>query len=246
MNSLSIQLYTVRDHLTADAGETLERLAGIGFTQVEPFGLVDFADQLAEPMARLGLSAPTAHVKLAGADLDAVFSAARRLGVGTVVDPLIDPARWSSRDGVEGVARELREASARAADQGLRVGYHNHAFELENRIAGVPALEVFAEAAGDAVDLEVDTYWAEVGGESAPDLLRRLGERVVAIHVKDGPKTKENTDQVAVGSGSMPIAEILAAAPQALPVVELDDFAGEIFDAVVASHAHLAGAPQGA
>lgn len=241
MNALSIQLYTVRDHLDADPAATLERLASIGFTQVEPFGLVDFAERIAEPLDRLGLSTPTAHVKLAGADLDAVFAAARRLGVGTVIDPMIDPSRWTSREGVEAVAAELREASARAADQGLRVGYHNHAFELENRIEGTSALEVFAEAAGDAVGLEVDAYWAEVGGEPAPDLLRRLGERVVAIHVKDGPKTTVNTDQVAVGAGSMPIREILAAAPQALPVVELDDFSGEIFDAVSASHAHLTG-----
>lgn len=241
VNPLSIQLYTVRGHLAADPAATLERLSSIGFTQVEPFGLVDFAEQIAEPLTRLGLSAPTAHVRLAGADLDAVFSAARGLGVGTVVDPMIDPARWATREAVEEVAAELREAAVRAADEGLRVGYHNHAFELENRIAGTSALEVFAEAAGDGVDLEVDTYWAEVGGEPAPDLLRRLGERVVAIHVKDGPKTTENTDQVAVGSGSMPIAEILAAAPQALPVVELDDFSGEIFDAVTASHAYLAG-----
>ncbi|GAB3187931.1 sugar phosphate isomerase/epimerase [Nesterenkonia suensis] len=241
MNDLSIQLYTVRGSVGADPASTLERLAAIGFRQVEPFGLVDFADRLAEPLNRLGLAAPTAHVTLAGAELDAVFSAARRLGVSTVIDPFIDPARWTTRDGVEAVATELREASARAADEGLRVGYHNHAFELENRISGTSALEVFAEVAGDAVDLEVDTYWAEVGGESAPELLRRLGERVVAIHVKDGPKTTENTDQVAVGSGSMPVAEILAAAPQALPVVELDDFSGEIFDAVSASHAYLTG-----
>ncbi|GAA1172017.1 TIM barrel protein [Nesterenkonia xinjiangensis] len=239
MRNLSIQLYTVRGSLEADPASALERLASIGFRQVEPFGLVDFADRLAEPLDRLDLSAPTAHVKLAGADLDAVFSAARRLGVGTVIDPMIDPARWTTREGVEAVAAELQEASARAAEQGLRVGYHNHAFELESRIAGTSALEVFAEAVGDAVDLEVDTYWAEVGGESAPELLRRLGERVVAIHVKDGPKTKVNTDQVAVGAGSMPIQEILAAAPRALPVVELDDFSGEIFDAVAASHSHL-------
>ncbi len=241
MKTPSIQLYTVREALDADPAATLERLATIGFSQVEPFGLDSRAAVLVEPLRRLGLTAPTAHVKLVDGDPRAAFDAAESLGVSTVIDPMIDPRRWTAREDVEGIAAELRGIAEQAADRGLRVGYHNHAFELENRIDGAPALEIFAAAVGDAVDLEVDTYWAEVGGVSAVELLSRLGEQVVALHVKDGPRTRENTDQVAVGSGDLPVAEILAAAEHALPVVELDDHDGEIFAAVEASRRFLDG-----
>lgn len=257
MNPLSIQLYTVRNLLADDCAGTLERLAGIGYTQVEPFAFLSNKEELAENLPRLGLTAPTAHLRLVGeeaADQGAfaqeVFDTARRLGITTVIDPMIDPARWSTREDVLGVAAELQDWAERAADHGLRIGYHNHAFELRNRISGTPALEVFAEAVGDAVDLEVDTYWAEVGGTPAADLVQRLGEQVTALHIKDGPVTERNKDQVAVGAGRMPVEKILSAAPQALAVVELDDTEQDILTAVRQSYEHLtgqalAGAPAG-
>jgi hypothetical protein len=62
------------------------------------------------------------------------------------------------------------------------------------------------------------------------------------IHVKDGPISMDTKAQTAVGGGASPIAEILAAAPQALRVVELDDFDGDVFDAVRDSLAFLVAA----
>ena len=89
--------------------------------------------------------------------------------------------------------------------------------------------------------LEVDTYWAEVGGVPAAALLERLGDRVRFLHVKDGAVTQDDQDQVAVGSGALDIAAILAAAPQAQQVVELDGFAGDVFDALRDSVTYLNG-----
>ena len=91
--------------------------------------------------------------------------------------------------------------------------------------------------------LEVDTFWAEVGGEPAPALLRRLGERVQLLHVKDGPRVRDTSRQTAVGSGSLPIADILAAAPHAVRVIELDAYgAGDVFDALADSWRFMSGA----
>lgn len=238
---LSVQLYTVRGHLAEDLPGTLEKIAGIGFTNVEPYAFVERAAEYQEHLTRLGLTAPTAHVKLIDGDLDAIFAAAKQLGISTIIDPHIDESRWTTRDSVVGIARDLKDIAAKAADHGLAIGYHNHAFELENRIDGTAALEVFAEEVGTAVALEVDTYWAEVGGEDAPALLARLGDQVKALHVKDGPKNKNDKEQVAVGAGSMPVAKILAAAPHALRVVELDDHDGDVLQAVADSYAFLAG-----
>lgn len=240
-DELSVQLYTVREHIAQDLPGSLGRLAEIGYRRVEPWGLVDRADQLAEHLPDLGLEAPTSHVHLLGADLDAVFSAAKKVGVTTIIDPHVPEENWTDRESIQRIAAELGEIAQRAADHGLRVGYHNHAFELERRIDGVSALEVLADAAPASVILEVDTYWAEVGGEPAAELLRRLGERVQALHVKDGPRTKDDKDQVAVGDGVLPIAEILSAAPGALRVVELDDHAGDVFEALSRSFAFLTG-----
>jgi sugar phosphate isomerase/epimerase len=236
---LSVQLYAVRDSLTADFDGTLERLAGLGFRQVEPFRMIDFAEQLRTGLSRHGLSAPTTHQQLIGADLDAVFAAASGLGIGTVIVPSADPARWQTESGVIELAEEMSEIGAAATPHGVRVGYHNHHFELESKIDGRHALEVFADELAPEVVLEVDTYWAYAGGADVPALLRRLGGRVTALHIKDGDGTLDTSAQVAVGSGSIPVRDILAAAPHALRVVELDDTTGDMFSAIEASRAYL-------
>jgi len=240
-NPLSIQLYTVREHLAADLTGTLQRVADIGFRQVELFNFVDNADRYVEALAEAGLTAPSAHARLVGEDAIRIFEAATKIGVTTVIDPHIDSARWGSRDDVETIAADLNGLAKVAADHGLALGYHNHAFELENRIDGVSALEVLAGSLDESVRLELDTYWAAVGGEDVVPLLGRLGDRVQFLHIKDGPLTKDDKEQLAVGAGKMPIDEILAAAPSALAVVELDDFTGDVFDAVIDSFTYLNG-----
>ena len=236
---LSVQLYTLREALAADADKTLGELAELGFRLVEPFGLPQSAASLRDGLTRYDLSAPTAHGGFLDADLDAVFSAAADLGVQTVVQPSVDPARWQQADDVAAIADGLNQAAVTAARHGVRVGYHNHHFELESRIEDRHALEVLADRLSPGVVLEVDTYWAYAGGADVPALLGRLGDRVVALHVKDGDGTLNTKAQTAVGSGTLPVLDFLAAAPQALRVVELDDSEGDRMQAVADSRAYL-------
>lgn len=238
-SKLSVQLYTVRELLTEDTVGTLRRIADIGFTQVEPFAFLSFGDALREGLAEAGLTAPTTHQGFIGGDLDEVFAAAQALGIQTVIDPYVAPERWQSADDVAAIAEQLNEAAAVASRYGVRVGYHNHAHELESTIEGTTALQFFAGKLAPEVVLEVDTYWVAVGGHDPVTLLPALGDRVVALHIKDGPGTTETKDQVAVGQGSLPIADIIAAAPDALRVVELDDSRGDRFQAVADSFAFL-------
>jgi sugar phosphate isomerase/epimerase len=236
----SLQLYTVRGPLEEDLDGTVKRVAELGFTAVEPYNFVATADALAAALAANGLTAPSGHAPLLRADQDEIFQAAKKLGIGTVIDPHVDSARWTTESDVKATADALNAAAAKGAEYGITVGYHNHEFELENRIGGRSALEVMAEHLDPQVVLEVDTYWAAVGGEEPVALIERLGDRVRFIHIKDGPLTKEDKDQVAVGSGKMPIREIIAAAKHLeAGVVELDDFNGDIFDAVGDSLTYL-------
>jgi sugar phosphate isomerase/epimerase len=171
-----------------------------------------------------------------------------------VIIPSVPAERFAGPDAVAALARDLNEAAARAAAHGLRLGYHNHAFELAP-VAGRTGLEALADALHPDVLLEVDTYWAAVGGAASPGgatpagppgsdvpgLLRRLGDRVRYLHVKDGPVTRDDP-MTAVGAGRMPVAEVLAACPSAeWHVVELDYCATDMLTAVRDSISWLAG-----
>lgn len=235
---LSVQLYSVRGPMSRDPAGTLARLAGIGFRRVEPYALLEHATTLQETLASSGLSAPTTHAHVVGVDDPVeVFEAAVALGIGTVIEPMVRPERWSSRSGVVEVAAELSALARTAAGHGLRVGYHNHWFELESVLDGRPALEVLADALDPAVLLEVDTYWAAVGGQDVPALLRRLGDRVRALHLKDGPIDRDDEHQQPLGRGAMPVPEVVAAVPAVeVPVLEFDAYSGDVFEGLALSY----------
>lgn len=240
-SNLSVQLYTVRNAMAEDFDGTLEQVAGFGFTQVEPFQFINFMDQLRGGLSKHGLSAPTAHVGLLAGDQDEILAAAQELGIKTVIDPHVPEARWQTEEDIKQIASELNAAAEKAADLGLRVGYHNHSHELRSMINGRHALEVAVDHLAPEVVLEVDTYWAYAGGADVVPLLGRLGDRVVALHIKDGDGSLDTKKQVPVGAGSLAVWDYIAAAPDALVVVELDDSEGDLVDAVRDSRAYLVG-----
>ena len=237
----SVQLYSVRDALADDPAGTLRRIAEIGFTRVEPYDLPAHADMLRDELPRNGLAAPTAHAALLNADSATVFATAASLGVGIVIEPCVPAERWTDPVDVAATADGLNALVPVAADHGLAVGYHNHWWELAHRHNGRTALELLADRLDPAVVLEVDVYWAAAGGADTPALLGRLGERVHAIHVKDGDPNRNGDGQVPPGQGRIPIGAVLAAAGTALPVVEFDHYDGDIFTGLAAGLAQLLG-----
>lgn len=257
----SIQLFTLRDALDTDLPGTLDAVAARGFTAVEPYDFVRRAAPMADALAAAGLTAPSGHAFLAspsfvnpdgsGTTLPVqspaeVFAAAKVLGMHTVIDPYTEPARWESIAQIEETARLLNEAAQVGATVDVRVGYHNHAHELEAVFDGVTGLEVLAGLLDDRVVLEVDLYWVSRGGVDPVALLERLGDRVVAVHAKDGTldpalvNAYPPADQVPAGDGAVPLVEAIAAAPALeLAIVEFDHYEGDLWEAIERSRVFL-------
>jgi sugar phosphate isomerase/epimerase len=230
-NPLALQLYTVRDQLASGRTAVLDAIRGYGYAAVEPYDVLTDPEALRADLDEAGLAVCAVHAKALGENAGAFLDGARTVGAGTVIVPWAPPERFADADAIAELARELNEAAARAAGLGLRFGYHNHHFELA-MVGGRTGLEALADALDPVVLLEVDTYWAAVGGQDVPKLLGRLGDRVRYLHVKDGPVTKDDP-MTAVGGGRMPVAEILAACPSAeWHVVELDRCATDVLTAV--------------
>jgi sugar phosphate isomerase/epimerase len=238
-NPLALQLYTLRDQLPAGRKTVLQAVRDLGYGAVEPYDVRTDPAALRADLDEAGLAVCSVHARVLGDDAGSLLDGARTVGADTVIVPSVPPERFADAGAVAALARELNQAAARAADRGLRIGYHNHAFEF-TAVGGRTGLEALADALDPGVVLEVDTYWAAVGGQDVPALLGRLGDRVRYLHVKDGPVTRDDP-MTAVGGGRMPIAEILAACPSAQwHVVELDRCATDMLTAVADSIAWLA------
>ena len=257
---ISVQLYSIHDALDADLDGSLAKLADIGLQTVEAFDFVRRADALRESFERYGLTSPTAHAILIEDEgvvtpdglltvppAEETFAAANVLGVQTVIDPFVAPARWVTLADVQRNADLLNARAEQAKAYGLTVGYHNHDHELATKIDGRPVLEVFAELLDPAVLLEVDLYWAQAGGADILAQLRRLGDRVVAVHVKDGPMRpgisarQLLTDQLPAGQGDVSLASVLTADDLAIAyaVLEFDHYEGDVFDGLAQGYAWL-------
>jgi sugar phosphate isomerase/epimerase len=241
----SIQLYTLRDAMQEDLPGTVARVAEIGFRQVEPYNFVATAKELGAALKENGLTAPSGHAPLLTQDQDEIFAAAKELGIGTVIDPYLPAEYWQDRETIQATAAKLNAAATKGAEHGIRVGYHNHAWELESTIEGTTALEFFAGLLDPELVLEVDTYWAAVGGQDPVELLTRLGDRVRFIHIKDGPGTTDTSAQLPAGQGTIPVLDVITAARSLeVGVVEFDDYSGDIFEGITESLTYLTASSQ--
>jgi sugar phosphate isomerase/epimerase len=256
---ISVQLYSIHQALDQDLDGSLSRLADIGLRTVEAFDFVRRPEALKESFDRYGLRSPTGHAILIEDEgvttpdglltvppAEETFAAARMLGMEVVIDPFVAPERWATLADVERNAERLNRRAGQAAEHGLRVGYHNHDHELTSQIDGRPALEVFADLLDPGVVLEVDLYWAAAAGADPVALLHRLGDRVHAVHVKDGPlrpgiSARElPTDQQPAGQGDVPLASVLSEVDGiGYAIIEFDHYEGDVFDGIAQSYRFL-------
>ena len=233
--SLGVQLYSVRDDIgPGELGRTLRRLAGMGFTHVEPYRILDDTDGLAAALDKTGLRATAAHANVVTGERDAYLAAANRLGLDTLIVPWADPGGLRDRDGVTALARAVNTATRHAADRGISVGYHNHDFEFRQRIDGKPVYEILVDELDDSVLLELDTHWASAGGADVFELLPRLASRIRFLHVTNEPPDDDDPpvlgvdltgrmdEVIAAGraAGAMPVLEIVVHQEDVFPVLE--------------------------
>jgi sugar phosphate isomerase/epimerase len=240
---IGVQMYTLSDQAAADLPGVLRRISELGYAGVEMYGQFDIAPaDLRKLMADLGLRFSSAHVPFpAGRDARKILDTQAELGVPAIAWSL-EADEFASVDAIARGVERVNEGAVNARDYGIRLAYHNHEAEFANKFDGRTAHDVLLELAEPDVLVELDMYWAAVGGADPAAVLHALGERVRFVHVKDGPAKSRADMMVAVGKGSLDIPAALSANPGVQwHIVELDRFDGDMFDALRDSYAYLVG-----
>jgi len=196
VDRISIQLYTVRDALSADPAGTLATLADIGYTRVETAGTAGLtAAAFRALLDTNGIRATSGHFGIPqpfnAADWQATLADARTLGCRYVVHPFFGvDANGPIRDAAvwRAFAQDLNRAGALARAAGLQFGYHNHHYEFFPLAdgSGRRGYDVLTATADPRlVHLEVDLYWSWRGTADPVDVIRANRGRVRQFHVKD-------------------------------------------------------------
>jgi sugar phosphate isomerase/epimerase len=208
MKKVGVQLYTLRKPFARDPLGTLEKIRATGYDSVEfaaPLG-ADFAG-FAAKMKDIGLDCPSAHVGLgdmAGRSAD-VLAVAKTLGCRFIVMPFVMPDERDWRL----VIAKLTAFAKRAKDEGYRVAYHHHDFELESSGGKRPFDILVGETDPALIHFELDVYWLKKGGEDPKAVIEKMKGRVKLIHLKDYNADGTMND---VGSGTLDMPALIAAA----------------------------------
>lgn len=206
---IGVQLYTVRDQMEKNFAGTLERVAQIGYQEVEFAGYFGHAaEEVRALIDRLGLRAPSVHVGLEELrqDLSGQLRTARIIGNEYLTVPALaqaftgepmDLAFWQR------TAEEFNRLARRTREEGIGFAYHNHWFEFDPLSDGRTGWDVLVdETDPELVSFELDLLWTVFAGHDPVQLFQRSPGRYVMWHVKD-MRDLQDARRLAASSGDL-------------------------------------------
>lgn len=248
--AMALQLYTLRDPAKKDLADTLKKVRQMGWEYVQWSGMPNLpAEKIRAELDAAGLKAIAAHTAIEPfeKDFDANVKFWKTVGNkdiapgGMMSDCKDNLAAW-----LKG-ARRLDQLGAKLHAAGLRLSYHNHAFEFEkfpddNR----RKIDILMEATKpENLCAELDLAWVLVGGADPAAYIRKYKGRCPVVHAKDVVLAKNGKKQQfkPLGQGELNWPEIFAAGDEAgiqWYVYEQDSGEGSPFDFAQASYEFLA------
>lgn len=215
LDKIGIQLYTVRDRMATDVPGTLEKIASIGYDEVEFFDYFKHAPvDLRRMLDDTGLVAPSTHVELHNMreTPDETIEAAHTLGHDYVVLGWVAPEERKSLDDYKAHIELFNRFAEKCRSAGLQYAYHNHDFEFA-LVDGIRPIDlILAETDPKLVQIEMDFYWITKGGGDPFALFEQYPGRFPLCHIKDMNPDGSMAD---VGAGKIDFAGLLAAGDQA-------------------------------
>jgi sugar phosphate isomerase/epimerase len=211
-NMIGLQLYTVRDLLEKDFEGTIERVAQIGYKNLEFAGYYNHTpEQVRALLDRLQLVSTSSHIgsQLMRQDAAAQIRAAKTIGQDYITIPSYNFGREGAAGWRKGVA-EFNQWGAMCRDAGIKLAYHNHAAEFAP-LEGTTGYDILLrEVDPKLVDFELDLYWARYADQDPLALFAKYPGRFAMWHVKDMMLTGTTKGMAPVGKGTLDFKTIFA------------------------------------
>lgn len=259
---LGAQLYTVRNIVMKEPDRVLKTIAEIGYTEVEG-NRADLIELLPK-IKQYGLKPVSCHIEtplitqawdqypqFKEMKLEDAIDSAKKVGVEYFTLAYISPgARGDGDDFYRRTADRMNVAGELCGKVGMRMAYHNHAYEFAGK-AGMRPIDIFFDRLDPKlVTMELDVFWLSVASQDPVEALKKWKGRVALLHLKD--KAKDAPHQFAenvpagafqeVGSGVLDFPAILKAAPAAGVkhyIVEQDQTPGDPLESLRKSFNYL-------
>ena len=224
---VGLQLYTIRDAMTADALGSLKKISDLGYKNVE---LANYADgkfygyapaEFKKIVNDLGMDILSSHtqVEAAGITIDNAKKMAddhAALGVKYCVQPWVnEPDR--NIESYKKMVGDWNQVGKIMKEVGIQFAYHNHNFEFQNIDGIVPYYDIYMKEMDPAlITMEIDLFWVNKAGQDPVEMFKKYPGRFQLFHMKDMHTKQEpffnvNKDDVSpVGAGVIDFKTILA------------------------------------
>jgi len=215
---IGAQYYTIREHLMTmeDFELSCQKIAGIGYQIVQISGTPLPAKEMREVLDKYGLSVVTSHRKFDDflTDLDEIIDYNKTLGSSLCGVGMMPLDRIETSETLSQFIAEVNRVGEELRKENLYFGYHNHEIEYAKIDGKLIMDRLIEETDPEQFNFIFDTYWAQVGGVTPQDEIRRLGKRAMAVHFKDYKvdRFERSTAKMCeVGSGNLNWDEIIVA-----------------------------------
>ncbi|NLS98294.1 MAG: sugar phosphate isomerase/epimerase [Planctomycetaceae bacterium] len=193
-DTMGLQLYTLRNQIKDDLPGTIRAVAEAGYYQVELTKTVG-AEPDVKAAQDAGLKVTSAMIDsrvLVTPDaegvptFDAILETAGRFELRYLVIPYIGKGNRETVDQFKANAERANRMGEKCKAAGIQLCYHNHAFEFGPLPGGKTGWDVFLEEFEPGlVKLELDVFWAAIGGKDPAETIRTLKGRIAQLHLKD-------------------------------------------------------------
>ena len=215
LEKIGIQLYTVRDRMSADVPGTLQKIASIGYSEVEFAGYFDHTPaEIRSILDDTGLESPSTHITLDDMRVTPgqTIESALTIDQDTIVLGWLAPDDRTSLDDYRAHAELFNRFAEQCRAAGLHYAYHNHDFEFAPIDGVLPIDLLLSETDPELVLIEMDLYWITKGGGDPFSYFEKHPGRFPLCHVKDMTADGSMAD---VGDGHIDFAAIFAVSESA-------------------------------
>lgn len=180
MKRFGIQLYSVKDEIKEyGLDNVLAEIKKAGYDCVEFAGFYGLTpDEMAQALEKHGLKGVSAHMSASAVAENLEYI--DRLGIERVYIACMGKDALFG-DAHEAAVAEVKAAKALLDERGVIYGYHNHAHEYAYGKDGVYRL--ISEI--DGYTAQLDLFWAKAAGRDPLYFMRKYGDKLSCIHVKD-------------------------------------------------------------
>lgn len=217
---LGLQLYTLRDTIGKDPKGVLQKVASFGYKNLETYGYnngkifgLEF-QEFSKYVKDLGMRVISGHYGLSmikGDSWQKAINDAKLAGQEYMVVPYINEPERKSLDDYKRICADLNQAGEVCNKNGIRFGYHNHAFEFAPMDGQIPFDVMLKELDPRNVGMEMDIFWVVNAGHDPVKYFTSYPGRFEQWHVKDMDKADRNRN-ADVGTGAIDYKPIFAQA----------------------------------